>query len=47
MEVKLPTETGNLMANLTRIKRNIDAALNKDELPLPPHNTDDAIITQH
>lgn len=47
MEVELPTEAHSLMENLTQIKRNIDAALNEDELPLPCHNTDDAIITQH
>lgn len=47
LEVKLPTEVRSGMENLTPIKRNIDAALNEDELLLPSHNTDDAIITQH
>lgn len=46
-EVKLPTETGNLMGNLPQIKRNIEAALNEDELPVPARNPDGAIITQH
>lgn len=35
------------MESLTGGKRNVEAALNEDELPLPPHNPDDAIITQH